>query len=385
MVVRNVRKRGFTLVELLVVISIIGILIALLFPAFAAIRGAARSTQCKSNLRQFAICLLAKASNSPNGTFCSGAFDTGRDGAFDQYSWVADCVAQDVLPGQLLCPASICLGSEKWNIASSGTTSSGFGQKAPLGRRGVGYRDGATPQQIAEAGINTNYSSSWHLVRSAPILMAGVGGGVTKGSLKDWYQSAPGVEQFCSGPLTMRQLDAGDVPASAMPMLGCAAQGDSADGLTGDGFLPTTVSESLGLIAGAPACESFNDGPALAPASGATKLTLAPPGTSKAELSLPAGRNYPTLGQAGVNDIYLQDTRDMYAWHAKTVNIVFADGSVRALEDGNGDGFINPGFAVPATANFAETGYTSSETEVNPWEMYPGVLLKGSFPTKKFE
>ena len=69
------KRKGFTLVELLVVIAIIGILIALLFPAFTAVR-AARSTQCKSNLRQFAICLLAKSTNSPSGTFCTGAFDS---------------------------------------------------------------------------------------------------------------------------------------------------------------------------------------------------------------------------------------------------------------------------------------------------------------------
>ena len=105
------RKKGFTLVELLVVIAIIGILIGMIFPAVAAVRNAARSTQCKSNLRQMAICLLAKASNSPNGAYCSGAFDSSRDGALDQYSWVADCVDQGVLPGQLLCPQSICLAS----------------------------------------------------------------------------------------------------------------------------------------------------------------------------------------------------------------------------------------------------------------------------------
>jgi len=97
-------------------------------------------------------------------------------------------------------------------------------------------------------------------------------------------------------------------------------------------------------------------------------------------------RCQPVAGGIGVTGIYLQDTRDWYAWHSKTVNIVFADGSVRAIEDTNGDGYINPGFGVDAsTASLAVTGYVSPECEVNPWEMFPGVLLKGSFPTKKFE
>lgn len=69
----------------------------------------------------------------------------------------------------------------------------------------------------------------------------------------------------------------------------------------------------------------------------------------------------------------------------KSVNVVFADGSVRALEDNNGDGFVNPGFGVDSSATFQTTGYTSSEVEVNPFDMYSGVLLKGTFPTKAFE
>src|SRR4051794_39549465 len=53
-----VKKRGFTLIELMVVIALLGLMVALLLPAIQAARESSRSAACRNNLKQIGVAII---------------------------------------------------------------------------------------------------------------------------------------------------------------------------------------------------------------------------------------------------------------------------------------------------------------------------------------
>ena len=88
------RQQAFTLVELLVVVSITALLIAMLLPSLRKAREAGKYTACGSNLRQIGMGMHCYAADHqglvPRGPEPAGAFDfTGNDLATNQL-WIGE-------------------------------------------------------------------------------------------------------------------------------------------------------------------------------------------------------------------------------------------------------------------------------------------------------
>ncbi len=144
------RRRGFTIVELLVVISIIALLIALLLPALSKARALANAVVCESNLRQMGIASQMYISQWKEYPGNAVTLSSGQNFSIWQSRLM---IYMSNNPAVFYCPAEP-ISENWWNTYVSTPPITGDPFYASAADLGFGYKIGEQLLYIPAIGAN---------------------------------------------------------------------------------------------------------------------------------------------------------------------------------------------------------------------------------------
>lgn len=257
------RGKGFTLIELMVVIAIVALLVAILLPSLSKAREAAKGSACATHLRTFSSAFEIYAAQDRRVARSSGGFDHRRDGDIRTFGWVADVINLKVgSPGEMLCPTNRWRINEKvadyTGAAQTGTdnplrwASNGGAALVPVIDPVTNKEDAA---EFWAKGYNTNYATTWHFSRGDPTATDGYG---SNGDTSD-PSKCP---RDGDGPLNDSHISNSPISADRIAVMGDSRAGDANDSEVTQAYADAinTFADQQVIQTGDLTVESFTDG-----------------------------------------------------------------------------------------------------------------------------